>query len=132
MLEIIKPYAPLISAASALISAVAVFASTGLVIWTTCFRKTRREKIDELKVEMLVLFSEGWDTTRVKTNKALEKFFQNLNPKFQKPKYKVLHQCAFDELGYEGKNEIFNLLKYIQQRYESGRTVTREGGFVEM
>ena len=132
MLEMLTPYAPIISAGSAFISTVAVLVSTGLVIWTHFFRTTRRERIDELKVEMLVLFSEGWDTTKVKTKSALEEFFQNLSPKFQKSKYKMLHQCAFDELGYEGKNEIFNLLKYIQQRYESGRIVTREGGFVEM
>ncbi len=52
MLEAITPYATIISAGSALISTVAVLISTWFIIWTTCFRKTRRDKIDELKVEI--------------------------------------------------------------------------------
>lgn len=123
MVETLAPYAAIISAIAALIGAV----SATIAI----FRKTRRDRIDELKVEMQVLFSKGWDATRVKTKSGLEEFYQNLSPKFQKPKYKMLHQCAFDELGYEGKNEIFDLLKFLKERYESGRIVTREGGFVE-
>ena len=52
---------------------------------------------------MQILFSEGWDDTKIRSNKALEKFYKELRPKFQKERYKRLHQCAFDELGYEGK-----------------------------
>ena len=59
MLEAITPYAPIISAGSALISAIAVLISTWFVIWTTYFRKTKRDRIDDLKEEMLILFSEG-------------------------------------------------------------------------
>ena len=55
MLEVITPYAPLISAGSALISAVAVLISTWFVIWTAYFRKTRRDRIDELKEEMQII-----------------------------------------------------------------------------
>lgn len=131
MIELITPHAALISAVSALISAVAVLVSTGFVIWATCFRKTRRDRIDELKEEMLIRFSEGWDEKRIRSRKSLEEFFQELSPKFQKPRYKALHQCAFDELGYEGRNLAFRFLKHVQERYESGRIVTREGGFVE-
>ena len=132
MLEAIKPYAAIISAGSAFISTVAVLISTGFIIWTTCFRKTRRDKIDELKVEMQILFSEGWDDTKIRSNRALEDFYKELRPKFQKEKYKTLHQFAFDELGYEGKNEAFILLRAVRERYEKGRIVTREGGFVDM
>lgn len=38
---------------------------------------------------------------------------------------------AFDELGYEGRNPAFRLLKHVQEKYEGGRTVTREGGYVQ-
>ena len=55
MLEAIAPHAAIISAGSALISTVAVLISTWFIIWTTYFRKTRRDKIDELKVEMQVI-----------------------------------------------------------------------------
>ena len=123
MIETLAPYAAIISAIAAFVSAV----SAMLVI----FRKTRRERIDELKTEMQILFSKGWDATRVKTKSGLGEFFQNLSPKFQKPKYTDLHRCAFDELGYEGKNEIYDLLQFLKERYESGRIVTREGEFVE-
>ena len=80
---------------------------------------------------MQVLFSEGWDKRKIQFPKTLGKFFQQLSPKFQKVKYKQLHQCNFDELGYEGRNPAFRLLKYAQERYEGGRIVTREGGYVE-
>ena len=46
MVEILSPYAPLISAVSVLIS-------TCFIIWVTCFRKTRRDKVDEFKLEVL-------------------------------------------------------------------------------
>ena len=55
MIEMIKENATVIQAASALISAVAVLISTWFIIWTTYFRKTRRDKIDELKVEIQVI-----------------------------------------------------------------------------
>ena len=106
MLEVITPYAPLISAGSALISAIAVLISTFFVIWTACFRKTRRDRIDELKIEMNILFSKGWASKIIGNNQGEEQFYQALNPKFQKNKYKVLHQCAYDELGHEGRNPV--------------------------
>ena len=42
---------------AAIISALSAFISTGIVIWVSCFRKTRRDRIDELKTEMQVLFT---------------------------------------------------------------------------
>lgn len=106
MLEAIEPHVPLISAGSAFISAVAVFISTWFIIWTTYFQKTRRERIDELKVEMQILFSKGWASKIIGNNQREEQFYQALNPRFQKNKYKVLHWCAYDELGYEGRNPV--------------------------
>ena len=106
MLEAIKPYAAIISAGSALISTVAVLISTGFIIWTTYFRKTRRDKIDELKEEMQVMLSDSWANQIIYNEEKEEDFFESLKPKFQKPKYKVLHQCAYDELGFEGKNPV--------------------------
>ena len=77
MIEMIKENATVIQAASALISALAVLISTWFIIWTSFFRKTRRDRIDELKVEMQVLF-----TTESVRQKVLEisesEFFDSL------------------------------------------------------
>ena len=115
MLEAIAPYATIISAGSALISTVAVLISTWFIIWTTCFRKTRRDKIDELKVEMQVLFSQITDDGYLEISSSnyrndLDEHFQQLKPKFQKPEYKVLQHCACYELVCEKK-------VYIQSVY---------------
>ena len=101
--------AAIISAVSAAINTVAVLVSLGLVIWTSFFRKTRRDRIDELKEEMEILLSLDWIGKIITANSA-DEFFQSLAPKFQKRKYKVLHQCAFDSLGYENKNMAFQHL----------------------
>ena len=106
MLEALTPYTAIISAGSALISAIAVLISTGVIIWTTCFRKTRRERIDELKIEMQILFSKGWASKIIGNNQGEEQFYQALDPKLEKNKYKALYQCAYDELGYEGRNPV--------------------------
>ena len=105
MLEAITPYAPLISAGSALISAISVLISTGFIIWTTCFRKTRRDRIDDLKVEMQILLSQGWTNEILKTHET-SGFLKSLPEKFQKREYKRLYQCAYNELAYEGKNAV--------------------------
>ena len=122
MLEVITPYAPLISAISALISTIAVIISTGFIIWMSCFRKTRRDRIDELKEEIQVKLSQGWTDKIVKTDN-MEQFICSLDPKFQKPHYKKLHQCAYNELAYEGKNEVVNFYKKKaeNQRYQNQR-----------
>ena len=111
MLEAITPYATIISAGSALISTVAVLISTWFIIWTTCFRKTRRDKIDELKVEMQILFYQITDEGILGISDSnyrndLDEHFQQLKPKFQKPEYKVLQHCAFAELVGEDKVHI--------------------------
>lgn len=124
MIAKINEFAPIINA-------ITVFASFGFVIWTTCFRKTRQDRLDELKFEMRVLFSEGWDERKIRSPKAVEEFYKELHPKFQKERYKRLHQCAFDELGYEGRNPAFRLLKHVQERYEGGNIVTPEDGYVQ-
>ena len=46
-----------LSAVSAVVNTFAVLVSLGLVIWTSFFRKTRRDRIDELKVEVLEVVS---------------------------------------------------------------------------
>ena len=102
MLETITPYAPLISAGSALISAIAVLISTGFIIWTTCFRKTRRDRIDDLKVEMQVLLG-GRSLIHISER---ESFLQSLDSKYKTPKYEKLHSVAFAELIHEGRLEL--------------------------
>lgn len=99
MHEILNSYAPIISALSALVSAIIII-STGFVIWTTCFRKTRRERIDDLKFEIHFLLSEK-GITGMSTDHR-DEFLEELEPKFQKEKYKKLHRFAFKELENEG------------------------------
>lgn len=102
MLEAITPYAPLISAGSALISAIAVLISTWFIIWTTYFRKTRRDRIDELKEEMQVLLG-GRSLIHISER---ESFLQSLDSKYKTPKYEKLHSVAFAELIHEGRLEL--------------------------
>ena len=42
LLDLLKPYATIISALSAFVSAIAVVLSTGFVIWTTFFRENEK------------------------------------------------------------------------------------------
>ena len=70
--------------------------------------KMRRIRINNLKDRMLILFSEGWNSQKVHTPETLKKFFEALGDKFQKEKYKTLHQEAFDELGREDRNPIWS------------------------
>lgn len=121
MLEALKPHATMISAGSALISAISVLISTGFIIWTTCFRKTRRDRIDDLKVEMQLLFSDGWADQIIHNKGKEDDLFQSLKPKFQKPKYRVLHQCAYDELGFEGKNPVVNRAKDFANTFRQAK-----------
>lgn len=74
----------------------------------TYLEKMRKIRINKLKDRMLILFSEGWNSQRVHTQETLNKFFEALGPKFQKERYKTLHQEAFDELGREGRNPIWS------------------------
>ena len=74
----------------------------------TYLEKMRKIRINKLKDGMLVLFSEGWNIQSVHTPETLKKFFEALGPKFQKERYKALHQEAFDELGREGRNPIWS------------------------
>ena len=113
-----EQHAAIISAVSAAINTVAVLGSLGLVIWTSFFRKTRRDRIDELKVEMQIKLSQGWTDRIIKTH-DMDKFMQSLGPKFQKKKYKALLQCAYNELAYEGKNEVVE--HYKSRRKEQNR-----------
>lgn len=100
MREILNSYAPIISALSALVSAIMVIISTGFVIWTSCFRKTRRERVDDLKFEIHFLLSEK-GITGMSTDRR-DEFLAELEPKFQEEKYKKLHLFAFKELENEG------------------------------
>ena len=96
----------------AMIGAVGSFISAGSVIISTIYvvRKTRRDRIDELKVEMQVLFTQNL-THKIIVDYTNCKFFDLLDSDFQSIEYKKLHQCAFDELRYEGKNRIVDIRK---------------------
>ena len=91
-----------ISALAALIGALA--ALIGVYVGT---RKTRRDRMDELKVEMQELFTK--DIVRQKYLEiSEEEFFTHLKPEFKTQEYSTLHRCAYDELTYENKNWIVN------------------------
>ena len=102
LLDILKPHATIISAVSALISAVAVLISTGFVIWATCFRKTRRDRIDELKEEMQVMLG----GRAILTPAEKSSFLQSLDSKYKTSTYGKLHSVAFGELEIENKVEV--------------------------
>ena len=93
MVDILNSYAPIISALSALVS-------TWFVIWVSCFRKTRRERVDDLKFEIHFLLSEQGIIDMDTDDR--DEFLEELEPKFQKEKYKKLHLFAFKELENEG------------------------------
>ena len=114
-------HAAIISAVSAAFNTIAVLVSLGLVIWTSFFRKTRRDRIDELKVEIQILLSQGWAEDIINNNHSVDEFFQSLKPKFQKDKYRVLHQSAYDELGYEGRNPVINHWQDLKNTIKEGK-----------
>ena len=108
MIEILAPYAAVMSAGAALISAgAAVYIGT---------RKTRRDRIDELKIEMQVRLTLDWNSQTFHTVEAEKQLFESFSRKFKGERYKVLYQCAFDELVYESKNET---LRYIRLKREA-------------
>ena len=101
-----------------IIEAIAVAGSFGFVIWVTCFRKTRRDRMDELKLEIQVLLS--GDTKGKFIKISLEKdidlqreLFSVLDPKFQTHQYKLLHRTAYEELTNEGKNSVVNFRRIL-------------------
>ena len=107
----IAPYAAIISALAALIGAgAAVYVGT---------RKTRRDRVDDLKLEMQVLFTLGL-AHEVIVDYTNCKFFDLLDDNFQNLEYKKLHQCAFDELRYEGRNEIVTIRKKYDDAMAQG------------
>ena len=96
---------------TAIIIALAALIGTPITIlygFPAYLEKMRKIRINNLKDRMLVLFSEGWNSQRVHTPETLKKFFEALGPKFQKERYRTLHQEAFDELGREGRNPIWS------------------------
>ena len=106
LLDILKPHATIISALSAFVSAIAVLVSTGFVIWTTCFRKTRRDRIDELKTEMRVYVSNnhGFDLYPQDAHTMLENLSKS--EKYGKDEYKDLYRPALHELMADNKLEF--------------------------
>ena len=106
MIEVLAPYA-------AIISAISAFVSTGVVIWATCFRKTRRERMDELKTELQVIF--GSYRYKGLVEMSEEEICSKLKSKFQKSKYASLHRSAYDELTNEGKNTHVNLGRRLNE-----------------
>ena len=99
-------------------SVVAAFAALGTLVFmiVNAFRKSKPDMIDELKSEMLDLFSKGWNHQRIHTPETEKEFFETLGPKFQKKRYKKLHQTVYEELGREGRNDAWN---HKQQRHQA-------------
>lgn len=96
MIEVLVPYAIVIGGIAALFTAaVTIF---------TKFRKTEREKIDELKDVLLVILSKDGSYTIIDGYEG--SVFRHLDSKYQIQKYTKLHQRAFDELKSEGKIKV--------------------------
>ena len=94
----------------------------------TYLQKMRRYRIDKLKDSMLVLFSEGWNHQRIHTRETEQKFFKELGVKFQKERYKKLHQIAYDELGHEGKNDAWSHKNLKRQAFEEKQKENLKAG----
>lgn len=109
-----------------MIEALSVSGSLVFVIWATCLRKTRRDRMDELKEEMQILLSEGWAEKIIKNRRTKDEFFHLLRKKFQKTKYKRLHQSAYNELDYEGKNEVTRRLEKMEENQRYRRELLRQ------
>ena len=105
-----------INAFAPIINALTVLFSFGFVIWTTCFRKTRRDKIDELKVEMLAVVStvkghEDWvKAMNVSENQGNVRYLSNLlGETYRKKKWYNLLPVALAELRNEGYHELLGV-----------------------
>ena len=114
LVEVITPYAPIINA-------LAVLTSTGFIIWTTCFRKTRRDRIDELKLEVLRIVSnvkghEDWikamDLSELQGREGIVKvmdLLKLLHKNYRKKKWCELLPVALSELRNEGHHELLGM-----------------------
>ena len=138
MLELIKtlePHATTISAGSAFFSALAVLISTGFIIWTTCFRKTRRDKIDDLKLEVLEVVStvkghEDWvkamDLSENKGRAGIVKIMDLthlLGKNYQKQRWYKLLPVALAELRNEGYHESLGLPPTAKVSYQPHKII---------
>ena len=101
----LTPHATAVSALGALISAVAVVISTIYII-ATFYRKTKRDRIDDLKPELQEIFAAYRYKGLVDMSEV--EIYSELKSKFQKSKYESLHRAAYDELTNEGKNTHVN------------------------
>ena len=102
-----------INAFAPIINAITVLLSFGFVIWTTCFRKTRRNRIDELKVEVLETVStvkghEDWVRTMESSN-AAEALSKVLGRKYHSKKWYDLLPVAVTELQKEGYHQLLGV-----------------------
>ena len=110
-----------LSAVSAVVNTFAVLVSLGLVIWTSFFRKTRRDRIDELKVEVLEVVStvkghEDWvaamNLSEIQGEAGIVKvkdLSNLLRRKYQKKKWYELLPVVLTELRNEGYHEPLGL-----------------------
>ena len=106
MIDKINAFAPIINA-------ITVLLSFGFVIWTTCFRKTRRNRIDELKVEVLETVStvkghEDWVRTK-ELSTAAEDLSKMLGRKYHSKKWYDLLPVALVELRNEGYHDLLGV-----------------------
>ena len=69
---------------AAIIRTLSAFISTGVVIWISFFRKTRSEKVDELKTELRTLFTEDAAKKLINDYASADEFFKLLKPKYEK------------------------------------------------
>ena len=105
-----------INAFAPIINALTVLFSFGFVIWTTCFRKTRRDKIDELKVEILAVVStvkghEDW--IRIINSSDFQGDARDLSNllggTYRKKKWYNFLPVALVELRNEGYHELLGI-----------------------
>ena len=98
MVEILAPYAAIISAGAALISVITtIYVST---------RKTPRDRIEKLKEQIQVLLSREESPIPVILGTEIDSLLESLNSKYKTPKYNDLRRVAFNELVNENKVRV--------------------------
>ena len=129
MIEKINDFSPIINALT-------VFLSFVFVIWATCFRQTRRDRIDELKVEVLGAVStvkgrEDWvevvELSKIQGDVGgipVKELSNLLRSKYQKKKWYDLLPIALTELRNEGYHEPLGLSATVKEINQPVRITT--------
>lgn len=89
-----------------IIEALSVSGSFFFLIWATCFRKTERDRLDDLKFQIGGLFAQNGKSQM--SHSEVAALLESLDSKFQRGKYRRLIWYAYKELINDGKVEVLS------------------------